>query len=525
MAAQLARLLESGSEPPPGLRAVLLGGGPIPEALVARAAAAGWPVLGSYGMTETASGIAAATPSQAAKIPWSAGRAMTGVELRIADPAKDGLGEILVRGPMVFDGYDGDPASTASALDRAGWLHTGDIGSLDAEGRLTVAGRRDDIIISGGENVAPAEVEGVLAAHPSIADAAVTAAMDERWGSVPVALVVFRVGMHETPDTLASFVREHLASFKVPARFVEVATIPRNANGKMLRSSLSALITAAGRPPSQVGTIRIVADDGQHLAIRALDGPGGAPELLLLHATLSTSGQLRRIALRLRDAARTLLIDRRGSGGSVMETPGPVSIARHTADIAAALDAAGMSRPVIFGHSFGALVALEFAARYPDRVSAVIAYEPPYGAVADPVMRSMIGRVGEAVEAAFAAGGPARAAEVFVRAVAGNANWDRLTPPQRALLEAEGSGALADASMPGLDPDGLARIACPVVLVTGGVSDAFYAPIAEALAAVIPGATRVTLPGLRHTAPITDPATFATLIRTSLALRGGPAPP
>jgi len=517
VAAQLARLLESGGAPPAGVRAVILGGGPISEELVARAAAAGWPVLTSYGMTETASGVAAVPPEGVASRPWSAGRPMAGVEIRVEDAADDGTGEILVRGRMVFDCYDGDAASTAVVLDRAGWLHTGDLGSIDTDGWLRVAGRRDEMIISGGEKIAPAQVEGVLAAHPAVADVAVLGVADEKWGAVPVALVVFKPGMRATTADLGSFARERLASFKAPARFVEVAEIPRTANGKLLRASLPALLAATGRRHSRLGTVVITVDDGQRLATRDLAGPPGAPDLVLLHATLSSSGQLLRLALGLRDAARTLLIDRRGSGESVMTAPAPVSIARHTADIAAALDAAGIERPVIFGHSFGALLALEFAARYPRRVAAAIAYEPPYGAVADPVMRSMIGRVGHAVADAYAAGGPARAAEVFVRAVAGDSGWDRLTPPQRAFLEAEGSGALADASMLGLEPLGLARITCPVVLVTGGESDAFYAPIADELAVRIPGSTRLTLPGLRHTAPITDPAPFAALIRETLS--------
>ena len=165
---------------------------------------------------------------------------------------------------------------------------------------------------------------------------------------------------------------------------------------------------------------------------------------------------------------------------------------------------------------FGALLAVEFAARHAERAAAVVAYEPPYMAVAGPELLARLGSVGDAVAAAFARGGPAPAAELFVRAVAGDEYWDRLPAAQRAALRVEGSGALADTSMADLAPAGLARIACPVVLATGGASDPFYAPLADALAALIHGSRRVSLPGLRHVAPITDPTPVAALIRDAL---------
>ena len=522
---QLVRLLDTRTSPPDELRAVLLGGGPIPESLVVRALTAGWPIVPSYGMTETASGVVALPLGQAGRHPWSAGLPLPGVDLRIeampgGGASRDAIlaappgtvGEILVRGPMVFDGYENDPEASSSALDERGWLRTGDLGSLDADGWLRVVARRDEMILSGGENVAPAEIEAVLASHPAVADAGVTGVADERWGSVPAAVVAFRSGEHESAEALRTFVRERLASFKVPALIVEVAAVPRSPAGKLDRRALKALVGAAERRPWLTGTTRIEADDGQPLATRDLAGPAGAPAVLLLHATLSTSGQLLRIANLLKSSARVVLLDRRGSGASAMSVPAPVSIARHVADIRVALDALGVDRPVIFGHSFGALMAIEFAARHPERVAAVIAYEPPYLAIASASLSARIRLVGEAVQTAYASGGPAAAAQLFVRSVAGDGAWDLLGPAQRELLEAEGASALADTSMAGLDIAGLARIACPVVLATGGASDDFYAPIADALAVTIRGARRVVLPNLRHVAPITDPAPFADLI-------------
>jgi O-succinylbenzoic acid--CoA ligase len=528
VAAQLAGLLEAGVAPPRELRAVILGGGPIPESLVSPAAAAGWPVVPSYGLTETASGCVAVPVGEAAARPWSAGRPMPGVELRIDAPGSGGTGEILVRGPMVFSGYEGDDALTAAALDRDGWLHTGDLGSVDGEGWLRVAGRRDELIISGGENVAPAEVEAALAAHPAIANVAVTAAPDERWGQVPVALVVFRAPPSTQParvparpsaDDLRAFARERLASFKVPARFLEVDRVPRTANGKLLRRHLPVLLASAGQRSQVRDAIVVEADDGQLLCCRDLPGPTRAPDeppaptVLLIHGTLLTSSQFLRLGYLLQPQFRVLAVDRRGSGASRMERPAPVSIERHVADLVAVLDAAGVDRAVLFGHSFGANVTLELAARHPGRVASVVAYEPPYVAVAGPDLAARFAPLPAAVAAAFARGGSAAAAEVFLRAVAGDAVWESFTPPQRAQAQAEGAGALADSSMEGLDPDGLARISCPVGIVTGGVSDAFYAALADDLAARIPGVRRVTLPGLDHGAPLRAPRPLAELVR------------
>ncbi|HWC87015.1 MAG TPA: AMP-binding protein [Solirubrobacteraceae bacterium] len=207
----LSRLLDAGLERPPTLRWALLGGAPIPPALLDRARAAGVPVAWTYGMTEACSQIA------------TRGWPLTGVELRIA-----GDGELLVRGPVVAPG----------ALAPDGWLHTGDLGALDERGRLTVLGRRSDTIVTGGENVAPAEVEAVLLEHPAVADAAVHARPDAEWGERVVATVVIRDGAEASPEELRRHCAERLASFKVP-KAVELAdALPRNPAGKLLRRQL-----------------------------------------------------------------------------------------------------------------------------------------------------------------------------------------------------------------------------------------------------------------------------------------------
>jgi O-succinylbenzoic acid--CoA ligase len=208
----LARLLEAGLRAPPTLRRVLLGGGPIAPSLLARAREAGVPVAPSYGMTETC--------SQAV----TDGIPLIGVQLRIA-----GDGEILVRGATVAPG----------ALADDGWLHTGDLGELDGAGRLSVIGRRSDTIITGGENVAPVEVEQVLLEHPAVADAAVFGRADPEWGEAVVAHVVPAAGAAVEAAELRAHLSRRLASFKVPKRIELVDSVPRGVTGKLLRRELA----------------------------------------------------------------------------------------------------------------------------------------------------------------------------------------------------------------------------------------------------------------------------------------------
>jgi o-succinylbenzoate---CoA ligase len=208
----LVRLREAGLRRAPGLRAIALGGGPIPAGLLEWAADAGIPVTPVYGMTETCSQIVAGSP----------GRPLEGVDLRIGAG-----GEILVRGPMVAPG----------ALAPDGWLHTGDLGRLDEDGRLQVQGRVKELIVTGGENVAPLEVEQALLAHPAVADAGVAGRPDPEWGEAIVAFVELRspAGAEE----LRAWCRERLAAHKVPKRVEVVAALPRTAAGKLLRDRLA----------------------------------------------------------------------------------------------------------------------------------------------------------------------------------------------------------------------------------------------------------------------------------------------
>jgi len=207
----LARLLDAGLERPPTLRWALLGGGPIAPALVARAEAAGVAVAATYGMTEAC--------SQIATFGWP----LPGVELRIAED-----GEVIVRGPIV----------SAGTVARDGWLRTGDLGRFDDRGRLVITGRKADTIVTGGENVAPAEVEAALMEHPAVADAAVHPRAHPEWGEAVVATVVLRDGGVAAPEELRAHCAARLAGFKVP-KVVEFADeLPRTASGKLLRRQL-----------------------------------------------------------------------------------------------------------------------------------------------------------------------------------------------------------------------------------------------------------------------------------------------
>ena len=207
----LARLRDAGLESAPGLRAVALGGGPVAPGLLDWAAATGIPVVPVYGMTETCSQVVAGIP----------GRALEGVDMALGDD-----GEILFRGAMV----------AAGAVAEDGWLHTGDRGRLDAGGRLYVEDRIKDLIVTGGENVAPAAVEAVLSAHPAVADAGVVGEPDPDWGEAVAAFVVLRGAA--TEDELREWCRGRLAPHEVPKRVTVLPELPRNAAGKLVRTRL-----------------------------------------------------------------------------------------------------------------------------------------------------------------------------------------------------------------------------------------------------------------------------------------------
>jgi o-succinylbenzoate---CoA ligase len=211
---QLSRLLEAGAAPGPALRRILLGGGSMPRALLSRARAAGFPVCPSYGLTQACSTVTVAEPGDLE----TAGRALPGVGVAVTNE-----GEIVVSGATV---------------NTLGSLRTGDLGRLDEQGRLIVTGRKGDMIITGGENVSPAEIEAALAEHPDVVEAAVFARPHPLWGEAITALVVARPGTELPQAALRAHCLERLAGFKVPKAFELVTELPRTESGKVRRADL-----------------------------------------------------------------------------------------------------------------------------------------------------------------------------------------------------------------------------------------------------------------------------------------------
>jgi O-succinylbenzoic acid--CoA ligase len=221
VATMLTRLLEAGADLS-GPRAILIGGGPVPEDPLEEAIGRGATVVQTYGLTEACSQVTTLAPAEARRKLGSAGRPLLTTHLRILD------GEILVQGPTVAPGR----------ADADGWLHTGDLGRIDEEGFLYVEDRMDDLIVSGGENVVPAEVEKVLLRHPEVADAAVVGREDPEWQQAVTAIVVLADGSAATPDELRRHCAESLAGFKVPKRVELAAALPRTPSGKLMRRAL-----------------------------------------------------------------------------------------------------------------------------------------------------------------------------------------------------------------------------------------------------------------------------------------------
>lgn len=229
--AMLATLLEHGVTPPASLRVALIGGAALSPTLYERATAVGWPLRPSYGMSECTALVAVYDPADG---PWReglAGRPLPGCRVMIGDD-----GRIRLRGQQVMIGYlDG------GGLDADGWLRSGDLGQLDADGRLTVLGRADDMLISGGYNLHPQEIEFCLAACPGVSDIAISARPDPAWGDLVVAVVVGSVDL----AALKAHASGQLPGAALPRRIVHVNRLPRNASGKLDRQALRKLAADA----------------------------------------------------------------------------------------------------------------------------------------------------------------------------------------------------------------------------------------------------------------------------------------
>ena len=234
----LRRLLElDAKEYPPTLRSILVGGGPVEKNLLELASKKGLPVIQTYGMTETSSQITTLAPDEAQTHLGSAGRPLGKTKIRI-HPNEKQLGEILVQGPVVTSGYFNNPQKTADSI-KGGWLYTGDIGTIDNQGFLYVQGRKDELIITGGENVNPSEIEDCLLKWPGITAAAAIGLPDKEWGQK---IIVAFTSDNEIPiNDLDNWLKKQLANFKIPKQYLRVETLPTTASGKIKRNALKKL--------------------------------------------------------------------------------------------------------------------------------------------------------------------------------------------------------------------------------------------------------------------------------------------
>lgn len=235
------------------IRWLISGGAPLPHYIAEAYQARGVVFKQGFGMTEVGVNCFAMTTEDSAAKVGSIGKPMMFTEVRLVDEEGGDVppgtvGEVLFRGPHVCRGYWNLPEETADALDADGWFHSGDLARRDEDGFFYVAGRHKDMIISGGVNVYPAEIEAALLLHPGVADAAVVGVPDERWGEASVAFVLPRPDTGPTPDELAGHLAERLARYKVPKHFRLVDELPRTPYGKVVKGDLrERFLAEAGR--------------------------------------------------------------------------------------------------------------------------------------------------------------------------------------------------------------------------------------------------------------------------------------
>jgi fatty-acyl-CoA synthase len=225
------------------VRSAVCGGAPVPEAVIATYQRRGVTFLQGYGLTEASPGVLFLRREDSVRRAGSAGTPVFFGDVRLERPDGGSAGpgepgQLLARGPQVMAGYWGRPAETAEVLSADGWLRTGDVGVADDEGYIWIRDRTKDVIISGGENIYPAEVEDALYGHPAVAECAVIGVPDEHWGEVGRAVVVPADGPRPDPAELLAYLAERLARFKVPRSVVFVDTLPKTPSGKIVKSEL-----------------------------------------------------------------------------------------------------------------------------------------------------------------------------------------------------------------------------------------------------------------------------------------------
>ncbi len=226
----------------PSFRCFLLGGGPVPKNILETCKEKNIPVFQTYGLTETASQIATLSPEDSLRKIGSAGKPLFLSSIRIerdGKPAKPNeAGEIVVKGPNVTSGYYKREEANKESFTEDGWFYTGDLGYMDEEGFLYVLDRRTDLIISGGENIYPSEIESVIQSHPAILEACVVGRDDEKWGQVPCAFYVTKENKNVTGEELSRYCSDYLAKYKIPKTWIPVPSLPKTASNKIMRREL-----------------------------------------------------------------------------------------------------------------------------------------------------------------------------------------------------------------------------------------------------------------------------------------------
>jgi fatty-acyl-CoA synthase len=234
------------------LRAIVVAGAPVPPSLIELYAEHGILLQQAWGLTETAPFATHLPAERTLDKTGSAGIPMPYTDVRVVgagtnEPLRPGeAGEICVRGPNVTPGYWNNPQATAAAFDDEGWFHSGDIGYVDKDGYLFIVDRLKDMIISGGENVYPAEVERALASMPGVVDVAVVGVVDEEWGEAVAAVVSAAPDAAITLDGVREYAARHLARYKLPRRLTLVPAMPRNASGKLDKAVIRRLAAEEG---------------------------------------------------------------------------------------------------------------------------------------------------------------------------------------------------------------------------------------------------------------------------------------
>ncbi len=382
------------------LKLVISGGAPCPAPVYERFWERGIAFKSGYGLTEAGPNTFWLPDADVRRKPGSVGFPLFHVDVKIVDGqgravGADEVGELLIRGPHVCAGYWNRPEETAETI-RDGWLHTGDLARCDPEGYYFIVGRLKDVIISGGENIYPAEVESVLAAHPAVAEVALIGVPDVKWGETPRAVVAPRPGADR--DRRASRLRGPAAGSIQASQKRHRGRDPAADRRRQNRQGTPE--ESAWRPM----TGHYV--ESGNLRLHYLDHPGGEPALVFLPGLSATAPIFDDvIGAGLSPRFRALSLDLRGRGRSGAAPAGfdlaapaaNYTMADHAADVICLLDTLGLSQPILVGHSFGGMLAFFLAARHPERFPRLVVLDAATALVSPATreqLRPMIDRLG-----------------------------------------------------------------------------------------------------------------------------------